>query len=53
MRNLQENKCNGFDSFKSFDIILLDLDMPISDGYEACKNILKIFNNDMFFDNII
>ncbi len=26
------------------DIIILDLDMPISNGFEACKNILKLYD---------
>ena len=29
---------------KSFDIIILDLNMPISDGYEACKKITQMYN---------
>ena len=29
-----------------FDIVLLDLNMPISNGYEACTKILKLFNKD-------
>lgn len=28
-----------------FSLILLDLNMPISDGYDACKNILKVYGN--------
>jgi CheY-like chemotaxis protein len=27
-----------------FDLVILDLNMPISNGFEACKNIGKIFN---------
>ena len=30
-------------SDRYFDLIVLDLNMPIADGYEACKNILKLF----------
>jgi CheY-like chemotaxis protein len=26
-----------------FDIVILDLNMPISDGFETCKNIIKFF----------
>lgn len=26
-----------------FDLIVLDLNMPISDGFEACKNIMKLY----------
>ena len=26
-----------------FDLIVLDLNMPISDGYEACKNIVNLY----------
>ena len=26
-----------------FDLVILDLNMPISDGYETCKNIIKFF----------
>ena len=32
-----------------FDIVLLDLNMPISNGYEACTKILKLFNKDQLF----
>ena len=43
---------NGYQAFEivskqteqtGFDLVILDLNMPISDGYEACKNILKLF----------
>ena len=45
---------NGFEAFKevqksltspetSFDMILLDLNMPICDGYEACRKILNLY----------
>ena len=27
-----------------FDLVILDLNMPIADGYEACRNIKSIFN---------
>ena len=29
-----------------FDIVLLDLNMPISDGYDSCKKILKLYNKE-------
>ena len=31
-------------SFDMFDVIILDLNMPILDGYEACKKINKIYD---------
>ena len=30
---------------KQFDLIVLDLNMPICDGYDACLNILKTYNS--------
>ena len=39
---------NGHEAFEilcnfklGFDLLILDLHMPISDGYETCKNIIK------------
>jgi CheY-like chemotaxis protein len=29
-----------------FDLVILDLNMPISDGYEACKKIHSIYNDE-------
>lgn len=34
--------CPGEDMF---DLIILDLNMPVSDGYEACKSILQLFSD--------
>ena len=35
------------------DVILLDLEMPIINGYEACQNIVKLYNNNKFnYNNI-
>ena len=31
---------------KLFDLILLDLHMPITDGYEACLQIVELFKQD-------
>ena len=31
----------------SFDIILLDLDMPIMSGYEACRKIVEQFDSSL------
>ena len=32
-----------------FDIVILDLNMPISDGFETCKNIVKFFKDKGIF----
>lgn len=29
-----------------YDAIILDLNMPISDGYESCKNILNLYKDN-------
>ena len=40
---------NGHQAFeflsksRDFDLVVLDLHMPISDGYETCSNIVKLF----------
>ena len=34
-------------SFEIFDVIILDLNMPISDGYEACKKISQMYDETM------
>ena len=31
------------------DLIILDLNMPISDGYEACQNICSLYNDNKLF----
>ena len=45
---------NGYEAFleaqksiknnELFDLILLDLNMPITDGYEACMQIIGLYN---------
>ena len=42
---LNENKNKGKSLY--YDLILLDLDMPICDGYEACSKI-KQFYEDLY-----
>jgi CheY-like chemotaxis protein len=32
-----------------FDLVILDLNMPISDGYETCRNIIKVFTRENIF----
>ena len=32
------------DPAEGFDLVVLDLNMPISDGYTACHNIRKLYN---------
>ena len=32
-----------------FDLVILDLNMPISDGYETCKNIIRMFTENKIF----
>lgn len=29
---------------KHYDVIILDLSMPIMDGYEACKRIIELYD---------
>lgn len=51
---------NGFEAFQQvqrnltqkdppFHLILLDLQMPISDGYDALKNITLLFDDQKIF----
>ena len=54
---------NGFEAFQRvmvkfndtqtqfYDIIFLDLNMPISDGFEACTKILNLFKQEKMFSN--
>ena len=32
-----------------FDIIVLDLNMPITNGYDACSSILKLYKDQNLF----
>ena len=51
-----ETAQNGFEAFEivqknfykgiPFDLIILDLNMPIADGYEAIKNINHLFDDN-------
>ena len=34
---------------KLFDLIVLDLHMPIADGFEACSSILKLYKDQNLF----
>jgi len=35
---------NAIDNYqKVFDLVILDLNMPVMDGHDACKKISKIF----------
>jgi CheY-like chemotaxis protein len=49
---------NGYQAFEivskqteqtGFDLVILDLNMPISDGYETCRNITRMFTRDKIF----
>jgi len=52
---------NGFEAFETvkkamypdhhFDFVLLDLNMPISNGYEACEKILKLYDENSLFQS--
>ena len=58
-----EKAVNGFEAFdmvmkkfnaqpqQFYDIIVLDLHMPISDGYETCDKIFKLFNQQRMFSH--
>ena len=46
---------NGYQAFEivskqtgnsGFDLVILDLNMPISDGYDACRKITRMFKQD-------
>ena len=37
-------------SKQMFDLVILDLNMPIADGYEACTNILQLFSQESLLD---
>jgi CheY-like chemotaxis protein len=40
----------GYNGQEKLHLVLLDLDMPIMDGYEACSQILRHYSDkDMFF----
>ena len=57
-----ESAKNGFEAFKKvqdalqkdprefFDLVILDLSMPIMDGYEAAKKIKELYNKDCMFN---
>ena len=32
---------------KRFDLIVLDINMPVSDGWDAIKNIKRLYMNDL------
>lgn len=38
------------ESHMSFDLVVLDLNMPIADGYEAIKNINSLYANPNIFN---
>ena len=49
---------NGYQAFEivssqteetRFDLVVLDLNMPISDGYETCRNITNLFIRENLF----
>ena len=54
---------NGFEAFEYinkkfnnqpqqfYDLVVLDLNMPISDGYETCQKIIKLFNKNTMFSH--
>ena len=54
---------NGFEAFEKvvlkfnevpqqfYDMIILNLDMPIKDGQETCENIIRLFTQPKIFDN--
>lgn len=35
-----------------FDLVILDLNMPISDGYEACKKINQMYDENKLFKKL-
>ena len=53
--NVVKQCLNGFEAVKfvedegsqNIDFILLDLDMPILDGFEACQQLIKYYDEKM------
>ena len=45
------NKKFNSDPQKFYDLIILDLQMPISNGYETCEKILNLFNQERMFNH--
>ena len=44
LRKFQDPNCTESER-QLFDLVVLDLNMPISDGYETCKNIVNLYND--------
>jgi CheY-like chemotaxis protein len=49
IESLKKKEESGHQHHMLFDIVLLDLNMPISDGFEACQKILKLYDKDSIF----
>ena len=58
-----ETASNGFEAFEMikngyenqpnpilYDLVILDLNMPIMDGFEACQMIFKTFDKQVMFE---
>jgi CheY-like chemotaxis protein len=49
VNSLKQYKNSNFCEAHLFDVIVLDLNMPISDGYESCKNIQNLYLKNKIF----